>query len=178
MINSFFNSAFEAILYEENELNRLFKSNRIYYKNNHHGVCNLYETTFVYLIFKELLRKNYPFTVYWEYPYPSNTKNHCDLALLKEDGTLDSLIEFKIWMKNDDNSIKNDVLKLQRELGCKKYIFIIGYGGDIDENHKYLIRDNSPLKLINKKNIKTKFFKTALNLIEDTDLNLFMYEVI
>lgn len=178
MINSFFNSALEAILCEENELNELFKLNENYYKKSHHGVCNLYETTFVYLIFKELLRKEYPFTVYWEYPYPSNAKNHCDLALLKEDGTLDSLIEFKIWIKDDDKDIKNDVLKLQKELGCKKYVFIIGYGGDIGENHSYLIRDNAPLNLVNKRSIKTKFFKTALNTVGDNELNLFMYEVI
>ena len=178
MIKSFFNSALEAISREEHELNELFKLNENYYNKNHHGVCNLYETTFVYLIFKELLRNEYPFTVYWEYPYPSNAKNHCDLAVLKEDGTLDSLIEFKIWIKDDDKGIKNDVLKLQKEQGCKKYVFIIGYGGENEENHKYLIRDNAPLKLINKRSIKTKFFKTDLNIVTDNELNLFMYEVI
>lgn len=178
MMNYFFDYALEAILREEHELNILFDSNANYYKKHHHGVCILYETTFVYLIFKELLRKRFPFTVYWEYRYPSNSREHCDLALLNEDGTLDSLIEFKIWMTDDDDAIKNDVLKLQKEQGCKKYIFIIGYGGDIEENHNYLMRDNAPLKLVDKKGIKTKYFKTDLNAIEDNDLNLFMYEVI
>jgi hypothetical protein len=177
MINVFFNAALEAILTEEHELNELFKLNASYYKRNHHGVCNLYETTFVYLIFKELLRIEYPFTVYWEYPYPGNTKNHSDLALLNEDGTLDSLIEFKIWIRDDDKDIKSDILKLQKEQNCRKYIFIIGYGGDIDENHDYLTRDNAPLRLINKRSIKTKFFKTSSNTVEDNELNLFMYEV-
>lgn len=178
MINYFFNSALEAISAEEKELNKLFKLNEKYYKNNHNGVCNLYETTFVYLIFKELLKNTYPFTVYWEYPYPGDTKKHCDIALLKEDGTLDSLIEFKIWMKDDDREIRNDILKLQGVQDCKKYIFIIGYGGDIEENHKYLIRNKALLRLVNKKGMTTKFFKSNLKVIEDIELNLFMYEVI
>lgn len=177
MINQFFNAAYDSIQREEKELNDLFNLNKDYYKNNHHGVCNLYETTFVYLIFKQLLRENYPFTVYWEYPYPSNKKLHCDLALLNKDGTLNSLIEFKIWTKDDDIEIKNDVKKLQNELGCKKYIFIIGYGGDIQENDTYLCRDNAPLIIIDKKQIKTKFFKISLGRVEDNNLNLFMYEV-
>lgn len=39
-------------------------------------------------------------------------------AIVKEDGKLDSLIEFKIWNKDDDKEIKNDVLKLQKERNC------------------------------------------------------------
>lgn len=178
MINSFFNAALEAIVCEEHELNGLFKFNEKYYKRNHHGVCNLYETTFVYLIFKELLRQAYPFTVHWEYPYPSHTKEHCDLALLNEEGTLEALIEFKIWTTDDDRAIKRDILKLQKEHNCKKYIFIIGYGGDLEENHHYLMRDHAPLKLVNKRSIQTKFFKVVSNTIEDSALNLFMYEVV
>jgi len=178
MIDEFFNAAKKAIQKEEDELNRLFDLNKNYYKNNHQGVCNLYETTFVYLIFKELLRIQYPFTVYWEYPYPNNKNLHCDIALLKKDGTLDSLIEFKIWIKDDDKDIKADILKLQKEQGCKKYIFIIGYGGDIEENDKYLCRDKAPLKMINKKQLKTKFFKMDSKMVEDNELNLFMYEVL
>jgi hypothetical protein len=178
VINKFFDAAYEAVKKEEKELNDLFALNKEYYKNNHHGVCNLYETTFVYLIFKELMREEYPFTVYWEYPYNTNKKLHCDLALLNKDGTLDSLIEFKIWARDDDSEIKNDIKKLQNEIGCKKYIFIIGYGGDIEENHKYLCENNSSLRCIDQKQLKTKFFKTNLGRVEDNNLNLFMYEVI
>ncbi|KGN01746.1 hypothetical protein Z969_07895 [Clostridium novyi A str. 4570] len=178
MIDKFFNIACEAIKNEEEELNNLFNLNEEYYKTNHHGVCNLYETTFVYVIFKELLKQQYPYTVYWEYPYPSNSKLHCDIGLLNKYGELDSLIEFKIWIKNDDKDIKKDILKLQSEKGCKKYIFIIGYGGDIIENDKYLCRDEAPLKIVNKKQLKTKFFKVSSKKIEDNELNLFMYEII
>lgn len=178
MITEFFNAAHEAIQKEEQELNNLFNLNKDYYKRNHHGVCNLYETTFVYVIFKELLKRQYPFTVYWEYPYPGDTKLHCDIGLLKGDGELDSLIEFKIWIKDDDKDIRNDILKLQKEKWCKKYIFIIGYGGDIIENDIYLCRDKAPLKIVDKKQLKTKFFKVSSSRIEDNELNLFMYEVL
>jgi len=178
MINQFFEAALTAIKNEENELNQLFKANEKYYKKNHHGVCNLYETTFVYLIFKELMRMQYPFTVHWEYPYPSNTKEHCDLALLKEAGTLDSLIEFKIWIEDDDRRIKSDISKLQKEQDCKKYIFVIGYGGDIDENDDYLTKNNPSLRLIKKDGLYTRFYKMASNMVENNKLNLFMYEVL
>lgn len=173
-----FNAAYDAIQDEEKELNNLFDVNKDYYKKNHHGVCNLYETTFVYLIFKELLKRQYPFTVYWEYPYPSNSKQHCDLALISKDGLLDSLIEFKIWVTDDDIVIKNDISKLQKEKGCKKYIFIIGYGGNINENNNYLCRNNAPLKIVNMKGVKTKYFKMSSNKVEDNELNLFMYKVL
>lgn len=174
----FFSAAKDAIQKEENELNQLFDMNKDYYKMNHHGVCNLYETTFVYLIFKELLRIQYQFTVYWEYPYPSNKKQHCDIALLDKNGKLCSLIEFKIWIKDNDNAIKDDILKLQGEHGCEKYIFIIGYGGDIDENGGYLCRNNAPLQIVNKTVLITKFFKIDSNKIEDNELNLYMYKVL
>jgi hypothetical protein len=180
MINDemLFNAAYEAIQNEENELNNLFDLNKHYYQKNHHGVCMLYETTFVYLIIKELLKIQYPLTAYWEYPYPSNSKQHCDLALINKEGVLDSLIEFKIWTTDDDIAIKNDVFKLQKEQGCNKYIFVIGYGGDINENNNYLCRDNAPLKIVKMRGFKTKFYKAYLNKVEDNELNLFMYKVL
>lgn len=48
-------------------------------------------------------------------------------------------------------AIKNDISKLQKEKGCKKYIFIIGYGENINENKNYLCRNNAPLKIVNMK---------------------------
>jgi hypothetical protein len=128
MINEFFNAVVSAIDNEEKELNTLFDANKDLYTKHHHGVCILYETTFVYLIFKDLLKREYPFIVYWEYPYPTNKKEHCDLALLNKNGDLDSLIEFKIWIKDHDKEIKSDVSKLKKENNCNKYINVIGYG--------------------------------------------------
>lgn len=177
MVDTFFDAAVKAIQREENELNNLFNLNAQYYKKQHHGVCNLYETTFVYIIFKELLRQQYNHAVFWEYPYPSNIKEHCDLALLDKDSNLEALIEFKLWISDDDRKIKADISKLQKEESCNKYIFIIGYGGDIEENEQYLLRDNAPLERINKIAIKTKYFKCDTGKVEDNALNLFMYRV-
>lgn len=177
MINTFFDAAIEAIKKEEKELNDLFSGNKGFYKNHHHGVCNLYETTFVYLIFKELLRRKFPHMVYWEYPYPGNTGLHSDIAILDKDQNLEALIEFKIWMEDDDRRIRADVDKLQKVKDAKKFVFVIGYGGDIEENDRYLKR-NPQLQLFNKKGLMTTFYKTKLGRIEDNELNVFLYEVI
>jgi hypothetical protein len=176
-MNTFFNCAVNAIQNEENELNSLFMKNSRFYTNHHQGVCNLYETTFAYIIFKELLRCEFPFTVFWEYPYPGNKYEHCDLALLNEDKTLDSLIELKIWIRDDDRNIKADIQKLETQTGCKKYILIIGYGGDIDENDGFLLQSNPSLILINKAQLATRYFKYDKKMVEDNNLNIFMYQI-
>jgi len=179
MIKTFFNAIITTIQKEESELNHLFNLNKEFYQKHHHGVCILYETTFVYLIFKELLKQKYPFMIYWEYPYPGNKKEHCDLALLNENGSLEALIEFKIWMQDHDREIKSDIDKLQKQTGCKKYIVVIGYGGDIEENNQFLLKENcSTLEFVAYKGLTTKFFKTQLDRLDDNPLNIFLYEVL
>jgi hypothetical protein len=97
-MEQFFHCAVNAIWNEENELNDLFNKNSKYYTNHHEGVCNLYETTFAYIIFKELLRIKLSYRVHWEFPYPGNINEHCDLALLNENEKHpESLIEIKLW---------------------------------------------------------------------------------
>lgn len=174
-----------AIKKEELELNQLFKKNSELYQNHHHGVCILYETTFVYLIFKELLKHEYPFKIYWEFPYPDNKKEHypdnkkehCDIGLIRNNGDVEALIEFKIWTENHDRKIKADILKLQKVTGCKKYIVILGYGGDIHENHDYLMTENPSLHLIGMDGLTTNFFKVKEDRLEANELNVFMYEI-
>lgn len=179
MIQTFFNATVNAIQTEEQELNLLFATNKDLYKNHHHGVCNLYETTFVYLVMKELLKQNYSFTCYWEYPYPNNNAYHSDLAILDHEGELKALVEFKLWTQEHDRVIKSDILKLQKVHGYKKYILIIGYGGDIEENSEFLLKENSPsLKLVDKKGLLTKYFRSNLKMLVDSELNIFMYEVL
>ena len=177
MMTVLFEAAVAAIKKEEDELNQLFSMNKALYQNQHHGVCILYETTFVYLIFKELLNRQFPFTANWEYPYPSNKCEHSDLALIDEAGELEALIEFKIWKEDHDKNIRQDICKLQRAPDCKKYIVVIGYGGDIVENDQYLLKNNNSLQLIDKKGLTTKFFITKQNLLADNELNAFLYEV-
>lgn len=163
MIEAFFKASVDAIIKEERELNLLFDISKDLYQKHHHGVCILYETTFVYLIFKELLKQQYPYMIYWEYPYPGNKKEHSDLALINKEGKLEALIEFKIWTLNHDREIKADIVKLQKENGCKKYIVVLGYGGNIIENHKYLKEHNPSLQKIDMVGITTSFFMTKLD---------------
>lgn len=177
MMTKLFEAAVVAIKKEEDELNQLFSMNKDLYPNQHHGVCILYETTFVYLTFKELLKQQFPFTANWEYPYPSNKCEHSDLALINEVGELEALIEFKIWKEDHDRNIKQDICKLQRAPDCKNYIVVIGYGGDIVENDQFLLNSNISLNLIGKKGLTTKFYKTKQNLLADNELNAFLYEV-
>lgn len=175
MIKTFFRTTVDAIQKEEHELNLLFNKSQTLYPNHHHGVCMLYETTFVYLIFKELLRQPFPYMIHWEYPYP-NKREHCDLAIF-DNPTLPTLIEVKIWTQDHDKVIKSDIEKLQQVIGLKKYILILGYGGDITENNTFLLSQNPSLHLIEMKSLTTQFFKNKLNILESNELNIFLYEV-
>ena len=174
----FFNTALEAITHEEIELNKLFELNQKFYQKHHHGVCSLYETTFVYLIFKELLKNEFPYTVFWEYPYPNNSNLHSDLALLNENGDLEAIIEFKLWLKEDDLAIQKDIEKLRTFTECQRYIFVIGYGGDLEENAQYLTRYSGGIREIKKRTLKTKFFSSREKSMIMNNLNFFMYEVL
>lgn len=80
------------------------------------------------------LKERYPYSIYWEIPYPNNKSEKCDLALLSDNSVLKAMIEFKIWVKNDDVAIRADIDKLKKVEGCDRLIFVIGYGGDIEEN--------------------------------------------
>ena len=176
----FFKAMLTAIKNEEIELNNLFVINNTIYEKNHQGVCNLYETTFVYLIFKELLKRQFPYKVIWECPYPGNKKEHCDIGLENGvTGELEALIEFKLWIKEDDNAIKSDIRKLQEVnvSNCNRYIVVIGYGGDLKDNDQYLTDNNKALTRINMDSLKTKYYKVKPDLIEDNDLNILMYQV-
>ncbi len=178
VIKAFFEATVRAIQIEEQELNQLFNINKDLYQKHHHGVCSLYETTFVYLVFKELLKQEYPFMIFWEQPYPENNKEHSDLGIRNENGDLEALVEFKIWKENHDKEIKADIAKLNKvRAKCRKLIVVLGYGGDIEENNKFLLKENPSLRFIDKEAMKTKFFKSELGRVEDNALNVFFYEV-
>ena len=93
----FFDDACQALATEEKELHRLFEQNHsLYCHQSIHGIGCLYETTLVYLIWKQLMRNNFPLEVSWEHPYPGNHTLHADMALLAEGRSVDSLIEYKL----------------------------------------------------------------------------------
>jgi hypothetical protein len=54
---------------------------------------------------------------------------------------------------------------------------IIGYGGDIDENDSFLLASNPSLILIKKTQLTTRYFKSNKEMVEDNNLNVFMYQI-
>lgn len=149
---TFFKSLVTAIVKEENELNELYRnSNKEYQKFAPAGVSCLFETTFVYITIKQLLKDKFPLVVSWEHPYPNNKSLKADMALLNSCDTNDinSLIEFKIWKTEDGKEIKEDIDKLNTVVGYAKYMVIIEYTDNkITDNKAFLD------KLIKEKNPK------------------------
>ena len=99
--NQFFYSACQGLIDEGLELRNLFGSNSTLYKNHHNGISCIYETTMVYTVLKRLLKDNFPLMISWEHPYPKTAHLKSDLATINEDNTINSLVEFKIWLSED-----------------------------------------------------------------------------
>ena len=184
----FYDIAFEAIEKEDLELRRLFTktpNNEKLYNDEHRGICCLYETTFVYQIFKALMENNFKYRVVWEHPYKCNSNWHSDLALQEvrgEDKITKALIEFKIWNTESSNAIQKDVKKLREEKEIKnKYIFVIEYGGKLEDKLK---NDISGIKLLPKckRSFTTQYRygkenKENKKNIDENQINVYMYKV-
>ena len=149
----FFDDACQALAAEEKELHQLFEQNHsLYCHQSIHGIGCLYETTLVYLIWKQLMRDNFPLEVSWEHPYPGNHTLHADMALLIEDRDrpVDSLIEYKIWKTEDAREIRGDVEKYRNcsFKGAKYLVVFEIYGGDQEANTKYLLESFPDVLLV------------------------------
>ncbi len=185
-MKQFFEIAYTAIEQEDIILRKLFgetENNKKLYEKEHNGICCLYETTFVYLIFKALLENNFKYKVDWEEPYPSNKGLHSDLALKDENGNIQAFIEFKIWQENNCKSITDDIKKLISEPNTNvpnKYIFVIGYGGDLKENEEYLKEQNANMleeKVDEPRSFATKYWYVTKNGFIPNNINFFMYKI-
>lgn len=180
----FYDIAFEAIKKEDLELRRLFRkseNNQKLYDDEHKGICCLYETTFVYQIFKALMDNDFKYRVVWELPYECNSNWHSDLGLKDEQGITKALIEFKIWNTESSNAIHNDIDKLRAETSVdNKYIFVIEYGGDPKDDliNEDLKKGGTGLKLVPQ---EIKSFKTLYRFgekhISENNINVYMYKV-
>lgn len=147
----FFDDACQALATEEKELHRLFEQNHnLYCHQSIHGIGCLYETTLVYLIWKQLMRNNFPLEVSWEHPYPGNHTLHADMALLAEGRSVDSLIEYKLWTSEDAREIRGDVEKYRKcSFPGGKYLLILEpCGGDLDANTEYLLESFPDVLLV------------------------------
>lgn len=176
----FFSSMYKALVKEDESLKKIFEENNPRYAHQHHGICCLYETTIVYLIFRQLLIENFPYTVFWEQPYPNNHNLKADMGILNDDQSINSLIEFKIWTSENGDEVRGDVLKyLQSNFNGGRYLAIVEYGGpDIDKSCKYLMNMNPELEFINKKSFPTCYFdsmKTHMHIYNP--INLYFFKI-
>lgn len=175
----FFTTSFSSLANEDNDLRMLFSKNEKLYEYQHNGICCLYETTLVYTIFKGLLRNGFPLEISWEHSYPDRSTLKADLALIRDDQTIDSLIEFKIWLTEDGREVRSDVEKYKLlNLSCDKYLFVVEYaGGNIEENTKYLIAQNPELQLVRLGQFKSNFYVWTKKQREDKDIFVYLFKM-
>lgn len=173
----FFKSVVQAVVNEEEELNNLFAINSEKYKTLlPYGVSCLFETTYVYIIIKQLLNNKFPLLVSWEHPYPSNNNLKADLALLDDKNSINSFVEFKIWESEDAKEIKSDIDKLVQETKVRdKYIVAIEYNSEcINENDKFL-KEELKIAVIYKTQLITSFFEDDNN--KQVPMNIYFTKI-
>ena len=173
----FFESIRKALAAEEDELQQLLKQNSsLYRQQNIHGIGCLYETTRVYLVWKQLMRNRFPLEIFWECPYPDQPTLHADMALLTEDRQVDSLIEYKLWKYEDAKEIRGDVEKYQRSSfqGGKYLVIFEVYGGDFDANTEYLLQSFPNVSLVNRTTIASVFYDTAKQCDVTKQIHIYM----
>lgn len=173
----FFKSVVQAVVNEEEELNNLFANNSEKYKTLlPYGVSCFFETTYVYIIIKQLLKNKFPLLVSWEHTYPSNNSLKADLALLNDKNDINSFVEFKIWESEDAKEIKSDIDKLVQETKVRdKYIVAIEYNSEcINENDKFL-KEELKLDVIYKTQLITSFFENDNN--KQVPMNIYFTKI-
>ena len=177
----FFKSLIEAIVNEECELNELFEKNTIeYQKVTPYGVSCLYETTYVYLTLKQLLKNKFPLLVSWEHPYPNNKFQKADLALLNDSeiDNVNSFVEFKIWKSEDGHEIKLDVEKLKNKAGSfDQYIVAIDYNTEIIKENAKFLNEKIGLEVIEKTSFITSFYDWEKRNNKQVTMNIYFAKV-
>ena len=184
----FYDIAYTAIEQEDINLRKLFnhsENNKNLYDDEHNGICCLYETTFVYLIFKALMENDFKYRVVWEQSYQKNKKEKCDLVLEEKIENTDcnktkALIEFKIWNTESSKAIHQDIEKLRTETSVdNKYIFVIEYGGTPKDDliKEDLENGGTGIKLVDKPRSFTTNYRYGKKKIKGNNINVYMYRV-
>ena len=174
----FFKSIVEAIVKEEEQLNNLFNlNNTLYQEILPTGVSCLFETTYVYIIIKQLLKNKFPLLLSWEHPYSNNSYLKADLAVLNVDKSVDSFIEFKIWKTEEGREIKADIEKIKKATGeINKYLVAIEYNSEnVVDNAKYL--EGLGLEIIGKMQLMTSYFNNNKCQNEQVPMNIYFIKV-
>ena len=176
----FFESIRKALAAEEDELQQLLKQNSsLYRQQNIHGIGCLYETTLVYLVWKQLMRDRFPLEVSWEHPYPENHTLHADMALLTEDRQVDSLIEYKIWKTEDAREVRGDVEKY-RNCSFKETRYLVVfevYGGNLEENTEYLLQTFPDVSLVKRATIDSVAYDTAKQMDMTKPIHIYLLKM-
>lgn len=145
VVGQFFAAACDEIREENRILEELFKENPRYEGKMARSVSIFFEHIFVYLAFRGGLRKRLQYELMWEASYPGKRGRHVDLTLKTDDGTR-YYVEFKLWTSEDGWEIVRDIDKLQDVDSSERYIFVINFGGNREENIRYLEEVNERSK--------------------------------
>lgn len=112
-IARFFELAHSAICSEDQFLARTMEAaerDHGFYRDYHHGISALFETTLVHLVVHRLLADDFPMQARWEDAYPGSGRR-VDLVLEAPDRRKVA-IEFKFWRMDDASDLVRDVEKL------------------------------------------------------------------
>ena len=175
----FFKSFIEAITKEEIELNELFDRNsKEYQKLAPSGVSCLYETTYVYIAIKQLLKNKFPLLVSWEHSYTENNYSKVDMALLNAPNNINSFVEFKIWKSEDGHEIKSDIDKLKNEKSnISKYIVAIEYNSEnIIDNVKFLTEEMK-LEVVEYARLLTSYYDWESKCNKIVPVNIYLAKI-
>lgn len=181
----FFSAVCKALKNEDAEIRGLCTSSGSLYSKQHNGICCLYETTMVYLVLKQLMRDHFSYELWWECPYPNNPALKADLAVLENnpERSINSLVEFKIWISENGDEVKGDVAKYnQSGFTSDKYLCVVEYGGsNIQANLAYLIKSNPELRLVSNNTwatFSTRFFDShTTGRLVDKPINLYFFKL-
>lgn len=113
-LSCFFSAAASALQREDRELRQALQR-RVQesgtHSDYHQGISILFETTLVYLIFRELLDTKFPLEARWEDPYPGSSKA-ADLVLVDRASRRKAVVEVKLWKQARAEDLDADFMKM------------------------------------------------------------------
>ena len=131
--------AYLALRAEDEEIRRLLQRFGPRYDDHNHGIGASFEPGMVYVIWKHLLRAEWPFKVVMELPYPSKRTTHADLGIVDEQGAR-ALLECKVWHKENAKDLASDVHKLRTTAGdLQKFLLVVSIARDYEANREFLL---------------------------------------
>ncbi len=162
-IDTFFSVAADALVSEDKFLaQRLAEGEAAgFYSDYPQGISFLFETTLIYLIFRELLARDFPrrehCEVRWEEPYPDSVAKKADLLLKPSPPQPEAFVECKIWKKERGEDLKGDVDKM-RGLPSESRRFLLVLWSELSDGIANLewLENELPGKIVGSRRFPTK----------------------